>query len=79
MVIKPYVGNYFLLAKTLRRLCMLKLLAQYKSNEEGVTAIEYGLIAAGVAVAVAAAAALVGTDISELFGRIGTELDSATF
>lgn len=58
---------------------MLKLLAQYKSNEEGVTAIEYGLIAAGVAVAVAAAAALVGTDISELFGRIGTELDSATF
>ena len=55
-----------------------KQIAKFVANEEGVTAIEYGLIAAGVAVVVAVAAGLLGTDISELFGRIGAELDTAT-
>lgn len=58
---------------------MLKLFAKFKANEDGVTAIEYGLIAALLAVAVGAAAALVGTDVSDLFGRIGAQLQGATF
>lgn len=58
---------------------MLKLLAKFKADTAGVTAIEYGLIAAGVAIVISVAAGALGTDIGELFGRIGGELDSQTF
>lgn len=39
-------------------------------NEEGVTAIEYGLIAALIALAIIAAVTLVGTNLDLLFDRI---------
>jgi pilus assembly protein Flp/PilA len=38
--------------------------------ESGATAIEYGLIAAGIAVAIITAVNAVSTDLSGLFGRI---------
>lgn len=52
-------------------------LENYKNDEQGVTAIEYGLIAAGVALIVGAAAATLGTDLETLFGKISTAIKAA--
>ena len=43
-------------------------------NEEGATAIEYGLIAALIAIAAIAAFQLVGTNLSTIFNTVGTSL-----
>jgi pilus assembly protein Flp/PilA len=42
----------------------------FASDENGVTAIEYGLIAALIGVAVAGTAKVLGTDLSNLFTSI---------
>tara|TARA_R110001592_G_scaffold20926_20_gene84793 strand:- start:15011 stop:15175 length:165 start_codon:yes stop_codon:yes gene_type:complete len=47
-----------------------KLITAYVRDEDGATAIEYGLIAAGIAVAIAVTVGLVGTDLNTLFGDI---------
>ena len=44
------------------------------ADEDGVTAIEYGLIAALVGVAVVAAATALGTQISATFNDVVTKL-----
>lgn len=46
----------------------------FVADEDGVTAIEYGLIAALIGVAIAAAATDVGTQLKTLFGDIKTKL-----
>jgi len=49
---------------------LLKLLAikdSYVRNEEGATAIEYGLIAAGIALAISGAVILFGDQLEALF------------
>ena len=43
-------------------------------DESGATAIEYGLIAAGIAVAIVGAVQAVGTDLDGMFGKVSTEL-----
>jgi pilus assembly protein Flp/PilA len=43
-------------------------------NEDGATAIEYGLIAALIAVAAIAAFKLVGTNLSTIFNSVATTL-----
>ena len=43
-------------------------------NEDGATAIEYGLIAALIAVAAIAAFQLVGTNLSGIFNSVATKL-----
>lgn len=43
---------------------------RFLRDEEGVTAIEYGLIAALIAVAIIAGAALVGTNLGTMFTNI---------
>ena len=43
-------------------------------NESGATAIEYGLMAAGIALAIIAAVQGVGTQLSNNFGSISTSL-----
>jgi len=52
---------------------MTKLTRLFK-NENGATAIEYGLIAALIAVAAIAAFTLVGTNLSTIFNTIATKL-----
>jgi len=52
----------------------LTTLARLLKNEDGATAIEYGLIAALIAVASVAAMTTVGTDLTTLFTNIGTSL-----
>jgi pilus assembly protein Flp/PilA len=47
-----------------RERIMRKFLADFLSNESGVTAIEYGLITAGIAVAIIVAVQSVGTALN---------------
>jgi pilus assembly protein Flp/PilA len=49
----------------------------FAADENGVTAIEYGLIAALIGVVVAGGAQVLGQDIVDLFGRIGTQLGTS--
>ncbi len=45
-------------------------------EEDGVTAIEYGLIAALIAVAIIIAITAVGTNLSGIFNYISTQLNA---
>jgi pilus assembly protein Flp/PilA len=45
-------------------------------NERGATAVEYGLIVAVIALVMVVGAGLLGTSISDLFGRIADDLDA---
>lgn len=51
-----------------------KFIQQFARDEEGVTAIEYGLLAALIAVAIIAGATLVGGNLTALFNKIAGEL-----
>ena len=53
---------------------MKNLLARFAKDESGATAIEYALIAAGIAVAIITAVNLVGTNITAKFDAIATAL-----
>jgi pilus assembly protein Flp/PilA len=52
-------------------------LKSFVRDERGVTAIEYGLIAALIAVAIIGAVELVGGGVSGTFNTIATELGNA--
>lgn len=56
---------------------MSKLVARFVKDESGATAIEYGLIAALIAVAIIAGAGALGTAINSKFTTIKTAVDSA--
>jgi pilus assembly protein Flp/PilA len=53
---------------------MLTTLTKLIKDESGATAIEYGLIAALIAVAAIAAFQLVGTNLSGIFNTVATKL-----
>jgi pilus assembly protein Flp/PilA len=53
---------------------MRATLSKLLRNDDGATAIEYGLIAALIAVAAIAAFQLVGTNLSTVFHNIATQL-----
>jgi pilus assembly protein Flp/PilA len=53
---------------------MPKLFARFLNDESGATAIEYGLIAAGIALAIIAAVNGVGTALNTSFTTISTSL-----
>jgi pilus assembly protein Flp/PilA len=57
---------------------MKKLLIGFIRGEEGVTAIEYGLIAAGIGVAIVATVFLVGTNLNTMFGTVNTCLGTSS-
>ena len=50
------------------------LLWKFLDNEQGVTAIEYGLLAAGIAVAIIATVAALGTNLNTTFSTVSTSL-----
>ena len=59
---------------------LLKLFAKKEAfirSEEGATAIEYGLIAAGIAVAIATIVFTAGDNLAELFGTVRDDLGTA--
>ncbi|HEX3161797.1 MAG TPA: Flp family type IVb pilin [Pseudolabrys sp.] len=49
-------------------------LAAFLKDESGATAIEYGLIAAGISVVIIAAVNMVGTSLNATFTTISTKL-----
>ena len=53
---------------------MKNLVSRFVKDESGATAIEYGLIAAGIAIAIITAVQGVGTKLSANFGTISTSL-----
>lgn len=53
---------------------VLQLAKQFARDEEGVTAIEYGLIAALIAVVIIAAVSLVGNNLRDVFNFIAGKL-----
>lgn len=56
---------------------MTKYLAKFAhivEDDSGVTAIEYGLIAALIAVVIVGAVTLVGTNLNTLFGQVAAAL-----
>lgn len=55
----------------------MKFLKQLRRNEEGATAIEYGLIAALIAVAAITAMTAVGGEVADTFNVVDTKLDAA--
>ncbi|WP_317920280.1 Flp family type IVb pilin [Cupriavidus sp. TA19] len=53
---------------------LIKKLLAFKRAEDGVTAIEYGLIAALIAVVIIATVQTVGTNLSSVYSFIGATL-----
>ena len=53
---------------------MIKFIHSFINDESGATAIEYGLIAAGIAVAIIAAVGLLGTSLEGMFTTVGAAL-----
>jgi pilus assembly protein Flp/PilA len=53
---------------------MKTLLARFVTDESGVTAMEYGLIAALIAVVIITAVTLVGTDLQAVFNAVASAL-----
>lgn len=54
----------------------MKILSQIAKNEDGATAIEYGLIAALIAVAAIVAMGSLGKNLSNTFNDVDTSLKS---
>lgn len=55
----------------------MKLFARFAQDESGATAIEYGLIAALISVAIIGAVTLLGGSLKETFETITGKLDGA--
>lgn len=56
---------------------MKTLMKTFARDDSGATAIEYGLIAAGIAVAIIAVVGLVGDSLEETFESIKDGLDGS--
>jgi pilus assembly protein Flp/PilA len=56
----------------------MNTVARFVNDESGATAIEYGLIAALIAVGIIAAATTLGNGISDIFSAIGNRLTNAS-
>jgi pilus assembly protein Flp/PilA len=54
---------------------MKSLVSRFVKDESGATAIEYGLIAAGISVAIITVVKGVGTDLNTTFNKVRNELD----
>jgi pilus assembly protein Flp/PilA len=52
----------------------MKLLKAFLNNERGATAIEYGLIAASISIAIIVAITAVGSDLNTTFTNVSNAL-----
>ena len=53
---------------------MTTLIMRFLADDKGATAIEYGLIAAGIAVAIIATVQALGTNLNNTFSTVSTSL-----
>ena len=56
----------------------MKLFVKFLRDESGTTAIEYGLIAVGISVAIVAVVQGIGTQVKTLFTNTSTALGTVT-
>lgn len=56
---------------------MTKLLSRFYKDESGATAVEYGLIATLIAVAIMVGAGLLGSALNNRFSDLATSVDGA--
>lgn len=56
---------------------MIKVLQRLIRDEEGQALVEYGLVLAGVAVAVILAVRFLGNDLMEIFGSVVVKIKAA--
>jgi pilus assembly protein Flp/PilA len=56
---------------------MYSLMKRFAKDESGVTAIEYGLIAAGIGVSILTVVNTVGTSLVTIFTTVATDLTTA--
>lgn len=56
---------------------MTNIITRFWNDEEGATAIEYGLIAGLIAVAIIVGATALGTSLNEVFCKVATSLSTA--
>ena len=56
---------------------MKNLLSQFVKDESGATAIEYGLIAAGISVAIITVVNSLGGQLKNTFNTVSTQLGTA--
>ncbi len=56
---------------------MSKFVTRFLKNESGATAIEYGLIAALIAIVLVTAMGLMNTELTGAFGRVTGQLSTA--
>lgn len=54
---------------------MWKLVRSFVRNEDGATAIEYALIAAGIGIAIVGGVNALGTEVSSVFTKIKDAID----
>ena len=52
----------------------MKMIRKFLADESAATAIEYGLIAAGIAIAIIVSVNGLGTKLSSTFGKVSTSL-----
>ncbi|KML43860.1 Flp family type IVb pilin [Burkholderia stabilis] len=55
---------------------VIEKIAWFIQDQEGVTAIEYGLIAALIAIGIVVALTTIGTDLKTVFSTVAADLDS---
>lgn len=53
---------------------MFRLITRFKNDQSGATAIEYGLIAAGISVAIIATVQALGTNLNTTFSSVSSAL-----
>ncbi len=56
---------------------MTKFVARFANDESGATAIEYGLIASGIAVAIIVAVNTIGSSLDTMFSNINAKIDTS--
>jgi len=57
---------------------MLSLISRFRGDERGASATEYAMLIVFVALAIAVGAQTLGTDITDLFNKVGTTLTGVT-
>jgi len=55
---------------------ILRFVAELRNDQKGATAIEYGLIAALIAVVIIAGVTLIGTDVGNTFNSVANSLSN---
>ena len=61
-----------------RRIAMMKHMFRFVNEEEGATALEYGLLAALIAAAIIGAVTTLGSTVSNTFSSIATSMANAS-